>query len=218
MNKSDDQIVVFEQETEFDAITSTMDCTESIKFSPAKIGPLKLWLELGLDWTTADSTKSLIHNGNINFQNYHLGYTFDMDIATRKFSEVCIDLLLKNESGDYFINYSPLTKMAGLGCYYLHGSKAAVFCEGNYTLNGIFKGAFGLPAEVNLAGEYDVTESATVKASLNINSNWLFNYAWLHRVNKNLKVGFSHSLDVTEVAKGKTSNPLNFGTFVEWTL
>ena len=213
-----DQVVQLKHKSEVDATTSSMDCHDSIKFSPSKIGPLKLWLAFALNWNTINSNKSITHSSNINYEDYHLGYTLDANIATKKLSNVFINLILKNSKGDFFLNVNPLEKSASVGCYHHHGANATHYYNVLYALEGSFKGAFGQPAEVNWASEYKLTDSATVKASIRIRENWLFNYAWLHRVNKNLKVGFSHSLDVSQVASGKATNPFNFGTFVQWTL
>jgi hypothetical protein len=63
-----------------------------------------------------------------------------------------------------------------------------------------------------------VSPAATFKPKLELDSDTIFSYAWIQRVNPNLKVGFSHELNVTRALGKKTSKteaPFNFGAMVQ---
>jgi len=215
---SDRQELSFSHSSDLVAATSEVSSVESVQFSPAKFGPLKLWLTFALAWNNFNKDKALSQSGNIKYENYFLGWNLTHDVVSKKFTDLAFNLALRNEKGNFHATYDHLNRDVTLGCYHKRGSKATHYYSVVVDVDRKLKGAFGQPAVLNWAGQYQLTDSATVKSSIQVNKEWLFNYVWSHRVNNNLKVGFSNSLNVSQVASGKGATPFNFGTQVQWTL
>ena len=215
---SDSQDLSFSHTSDLEAATSQISSVEAVNFSPAKVGPLKLWLTFALAWNSFNKDKALSQSGNVKYENYFFGWNLTHDVVAKKFTDLAFNLALRNEKGDFHATYDHLNRGVTLGCYHKHGAKATHYYSVFVDVDRKLKGAFGQPAALNWAAEYKLTDSATVKSSIQVDKEWLFNFAWSHRVNNNLKVTFSDSLNISQVASGKGATPYNFGTQLTWTI
>lgn len=87
-----------------------------------------------------------------------------------------------------------------------------------YDLEGKTKGLFGQAAILNWAGQYQMSNDALFKFSLGLGSEWIMGWSWVHNVNKNFRLTFTHDLNLSKVLKGTGRNPYNFGAQFQWTL
>jgi len=199
----------------FDTATTRVDSTESAKFS-AKVGPAHIWNTLDLSWNTKDKKKEVEGSTNINFEDYHVGGSFARDLDSNKWTGLQAILLNRRKNGDYFFQYDVIEKEASLHSLHAVSDKEIHACEVSYDVTGKFKGFLGYPISTKWTGEYKITDDAAVKTSLNLSSEWNLGYAWIHKFNKNLKIGFSHELNLSQVLKpaAKNATPYNFGASV----
>lgn len=215
---SADQALSFNHSSELEAATTHISSNESLSYAYTKSGPVKLWLTFGFDWNTFNADRAVQNTGNFNYENYYFGWTLNHNILTHKHAELAFNLALRNNKGDFHLTYDHLNKSVTTGCYHKHGQKATHYYSIFYDIEKKLAGAFGQPVVLNWASEYKLTNAATVKSSIQLDKELLFNYAWSHQVNSNLKVGFSHSLNATKVLNGKGATPFNFGTNLQWSL
>ena len=63
-----------------------------------------------------------------------------------------------------------------------------------------------------------MSDDATFKFRLGLGSEWLFGWSWVHNVNKQFRLTFTHDLNVTKVLKASGRNPYSFGGQLQWSL
>lgn len=214
------QTVQFKHVSKFDAATTRVDSTESVKYGSPKVGPARLWLTLDFAWNNLNANKALKGSLNINKDEYNLGVKFDHDLVKQSLKSLNALFLYHQGRADYFGVFDILKKQFTLGCHHSHhDGKALHAYEIVYDIDGKLKGFIGQPAIVNWAGEYKITSDATIKSKLSLGAEWYFGYAWIHRFDNQIKLGFSHDLNVSKVLNGKGgATPYNFGASLQWTL
>jgi len=212
-----DQTVNVKHVSRFDSSSSRIDSTESVKYGSPAVGPIRLWLTADLAWNNQNQNRAVKGSANIKKDDLNVGAKVDFDLTKNALKTLHAMALYSHVKGDFFIVGDLLKKQITFGSHY------PVYKIGNhaveivYDTQGKLKGAFGQPAIVNWAGEYRVTDNANAKVKFSISQQWTLGFAWIHKFDKNLKLGFSHDLNVTELNSGKGS-PYNFGASLQWTL
>ena len=163
-----DKTIQVKHATRFDTKTSRLDSTETVKIGTPQVGPIRLWATLDFLWNNANDSRSLKGTASVNYEDYHVGVKFDHDATNNKVKTVLAQALLKNAGGDYFLLADVLRKQFTLGCHHRHGTKAAHVYEIVYDVNKTIKGVCGQPALFNWAGEYVLTDFATVKSKVRL--------------------------------------------------
>jgi hypothetical protein len=79
---------------------------------------------------------------------------------------------------------------------------------------------WGQPVKSSWAGIYRLNDTTTLKPKIELKETTNLGFSWVQVINKNVRVNFSHDLDVTQ-SLGLTkssSSPYNFGLQFNFTL
>lgn len=212
-----DQTLQLKHASKLDNVSSKVESTETVKYGSPKVGPARLWVTLDFVWNTKDAQKNLKGTTSINYEEFNLGVKFDQDLAKSALKSLNAQLVRKNSKGDFFLSSDLLKKSLVIGCHHPHGDKANHAYEVLVDTQRKLKGLCGQPLTFNWAGEYKLSADATVKSKLLLGAEAQFAYSWIHRLDKNIKVGFTHDLNLTKTLNGGSS-PYNFGALFQWTI
>lgn len=212
-----DQTLQLKHVSKLDNVSSKLESTETVKYGSPKVGPVRLWLTLDLVWNNQDAKKNLKGTTSINYEEFNLGVKFDHDLAKQAIKSLNAQLVRKNAKGDFFLSGDILKKTLTIGCHHPHGDRANHAYEVLVDTQKQLKGLCGQPLALNWAGEYKLSDDATVKSKLLLGAEAQFTYAWIHRLDKNVKIGFTHDLNVSKVLNNGAS-PYNFGALLQWSI
>jgi len=223
LNKPD-QVLQLKHKTQYKEDNGSFESTETLKFAPSKMGPVRAWLNLDFIWNNKVANKKTLKGGlNFNYEDYHFGGSADYDLT--KVNTMQFLGLLKNAKGDFFARFhsgnDKATKQdfqkVTLGCHHSHGTKAIHAIELSYYLQGFQNGLLGQPVWLRWVGQYKLTDDATVKTKLDLGDSYQFGFAWIHKFNQNLNVAFTHDINLNQVLKNKPAST-NFGVALQWNL
>jgi len=124
---------------------------------------------------------------------------------------------LKNEKGDFFLRTDALHKKFTLGCNHKHNEgKARHSIEWLYDHSGATEGIKGQPTTIQWAGEYAINDWITWKTRLDLANETSFSFAWIHKIDKNLKIVWSDQINLTNLVYEPKKNVYSFGASFEW--
>lgn len=103
LNKPD-QVLQLKHKTQYKQDNGSFESTETIKFAPPKMGPVRSWLNLDFVWNNKDAKKKTLKGGlNFNYEDYHFGGSAEYDLT--KVTTMQFLGLLKNAKGDFFARF-----------------------------------------------------------------------------------------------------------------
>lgn len=126
---------------------------------------------------------------------------------------------LKNDKGDFFLKTDALKRQLTFGCNHKHNEgKAKHSIEWLYDLNNATKGIKGYPTTLQWAGEYAINDWITWKTKLDVKDETQFTFGWIHKVDKNFKMVFTDSFNLTNLIYEPAKNVYSFGASFEWSI
>ena len=85
-------------------------------------------------------------------------------------------------------------------------------------MKGALKGIYGYPVSFLWAGHYSLSDAVTLKSKIDVKQNIIFSTSWIHAYNRNLRIVFSDTADLTNLLTEPSKTNYNFGALLEWTL
>jgi len=96
----------------------------------------------------------------------------------------------------------------------MHGSGAWHSVEATYDVNKQLKGILGQPVSLGFAGEYQLSNSVTLKTKIDAKEQIKLGFSWIHAFDKNLKFVYADEFNVTNAFKNPAKSNYNFGVLL----
>ena len=206
-----------------------VDSTESIQYGSPEVGPVSFWTTLALNWNTQNKDKVVEASAVVSHKDSHVDvgvHVTHEHAGDEKTNSVEALGRLQTRQNEFMLhgNFSEKTvsfASNSLPSYkpdQFHSCELTFFYDTDASKKFTQQRFYGQPITITWGGEYIVSPVATFKPKLQFDSDTIFSYAWIQRINPNLKVGFSHELNVTRALGKKTTSteaPFNFGAMVQ---
>jgi len=195
--------------------------TETVKFGAPLFGDAKLGVTLDYNWKTGSANQSLKASANVTHNDVNVGVKTDYSVDGKKVKSLLAQAALNTVKVNHFLVADLFTRKITYATVSTPAYKANETHACDIVIDGErkLKGFFGYPLTSSWAGIYRLNPASTLKLKLFLGNEWNLGFAWVQAVNKNLKVNFSHDLNLTHVKAGKVSkgaHPYNFGVALKW--
>jgi hypothetical protein len=219
----DGRSLTLKHNSSFDTSSKTVNSTESVKFGSGLFGDAKIGMTLDYGWNNSNDAHSLKASANVTNNDINFGVKTDYNIKDKKTKSLLAQAAYHTAKTNHFVTadlFSREVKYATISLPAYNANETHA-CDVVFDGNRKLKGFFGQPLTTSWVGIYSLNAAQTLRVKMFFGSEWNLGFAWGQVVSKNLKVNFSHDLNVSQVISNKAvkgNSPYNFGLALKWKL